>query len=277
VIVTTGKLSLVLMLVGLLLEARFAQATENDAFPYELEDGQEAAVLGSTAILFGLGFWADQGYEPLTPEEIAALDPESINWFDRSATRRYSPGAAKASDVMLYATMAAPLSLALTDQGSKQPGTLGLMYLETYALQGGLTYLAKNLFSRTRPYVYNDDPEIPMALKMEKTSRRSFYSGHTSTAFASMVFLASVFERLYPDSSARGWVWGGCLTAAATTGYLRYAAGRHYPTDILVGAAMGAFVGYLVPSLHEIEADGPGGPGTGKSRKSVTLGFSLGF
>ena len=24
--------------------------------------------------------------------------------------------------------------------------------------------------------------------------------------------------------------------------------------DILVGAAMGAFVGYLVPSLHEIES-----------------------
>jgi membrane-associated phospholipid phosphatase len=92
-----------------------------------------------------------------------------------------------------------------------------------------------------------------------------------------MVFLASVFERLYPDSHARGWVWGGCLTAAATTGYLRYAAGRHYPTDILVGAAMGAFVGYLVPTLHEIETEGPGGASGGKSGQTVTLGFTLGF
>ena len=265
------------MLIGLLLGARPVLSADNDPFPYELEGGTEAAVLGSTAILFGLGFWADQGYAPLTQEEIAALDPETINWFDRSATRRYSPGAAKASDIMLYATMVAPLSLALTDRGSLQPNTLGLMYLETYALQGGLTYLAKNLFSRTRPYVYNDNPDIPLALKMEKTSRRSFYSGHTSSAFASMVFLASVFERLYPDSSARGWVWGGCMTAAATTGYLRYAAGRHYPTDILVGAAMGAFVGYLVPSLHELEGDDPGGPAGGKSRQSMTLGITLGF
>jgi membrane-associated phospholipid phosphatase len=246
-----------------------------DEFPYDLETGTEAAVLGSTAVLFGLGLWADQGYEPLTPEEIAALDPETINGFDRSATRRWSPGAAKASDIMLYATMVAPVSLAFTDQGSRQPGKLGVMYLETLLLQGGLTFLAKNSFSRTRPYVYNDNPDIPLAQKMEKTSRRSFYSGHTSSAFASMVFLASVFEKLYPDSSARGWVWGGCLTAAATTGYLRYAAGRHYPTDILVGAAMGAFVGYLVPSLHEIEVDTPGG--TGKSRKSVTMGFTFGF
>lgn len=246
-----------------------------DEFPFDLETGTEAAVLGSTAVLFGFGLLADQGYEPLTPEEIASLDPGSINWFDRSATGRWSPGAAKASDIMLYTTMAAPLSLALTDQGSRQPGKLGVMYLETWLLQGGLTYLAKNTFSRTRPYVYNDDPEIPLSQKMEKTSRRSFYSGHTSSAFASMVFLAGVFEKLYPDSSARGWVWGGCLTAAATTGYLRYAAGRHYPSDILAGAVMGAFVGYLVPRLHEIETDTPGG--IGKSRKSMTVGLSFGF
>lgn len=243
-------------------------------FSYDLEGGQEAAILGSSAILFGLGYWADQSYEPLTPEEIAALEPDSINWFDRSATRQWSPGAAKASDIMVAATTISPFALMLTEQGSREPWTLGVMYLETYALQGGLTFLTKNLFNRTRPYVYNKNPDIPLAVKMEKTSRRSFYSGHTSSAFASMVFLASVFERLYPDSSARGWVWGGCLTAAATTGYLRYAAGKHYPSDILVGAAMGAFVGYLVPSLHELETAGGDGD---KSRKSVTLGFSVGF
>jgi len=265
----TGTL---LMVTGILAGATSVHA--DDEFPYDLEGGRETAVLGGTAVLFGLGFWADKAYEPLTPEEIAVLEPESINWFDRSAASRWSPGATKASDVMLYATMAAPLSLVLTDQGSREPGTLGLMYIETYALQGGLTYLTKNLFARTRPYVYNDNPDIPLAEKMEKTARRSFYSGHTSSAFASMVFLASVFERLYPESSARGWVWGGCLTAAATTGYLRYAAGRHYPTDILVGAAMGAFVGYLVPSMHEIESNGPG---AAKIRKSMTIGFSLGF
>lgn len=267
-----------IMLMVLLLAITVADIVHaGDDFPYELEAGTEAAVTGSAAILFGLGYLADAGFEPLTPEEIAELDPESINWFDRSATRRWSPGAAKASDILLYGTMAAPVSLALTDQGSRQPGTLGLMYLETLLLQGGLTYLAKNTFSRTRPFVYNDDPDIPLALKMEKTARRSFHSGHTSSAFASMVFLASVFERLYPDSSARGWVWGGCLTAAATTGYLRYAAGRHYPTDILVGAAVGAFVGYLVPSLHEIETTDPGGSAGGKARQTMTLGITLGF
>jgi membrane-associated phospholipid phosphatase len=244
-------------------------------FPYDLEEGREAAAISITAAFFGLGLIADRGFEPLTPEEIARLDPESINWFDRSATRRWSPGSAKASDILLYTTMAAPLSLALTDRGSKEPGTLGVMYLETMLLQGSLTFFTKNLFRRTRPYVYNHEADIPLAVKMESTSRRSFYSGHTSSAFASMVFLAGVFERLYPDSDARGWVWGGCLTAAATTGYLRYAAGKHYPSDILIGAAMGAFIGYLIPALHEVEAADP--TGSAKRRPAVTLGWSVGF
>jgi len=189
----TCRICPVLLVSWLVFAVTFPSAAQAE-YPYELEGEQEAAVLGGTAVLLGLGVWADQGYEPLTPEEIARLDPESINWFDRGATRRWSPQAATASDIMLYTTMAAPLSLALTDQGSRQAGTLGVMYLETLLLQGGLTFLAKNSFARTRPYVYNDDPEISLATKMGKTSRRSFYSGHTSSAFASMVFLAGVFE-----------------------------------------------------------------------------------
>ena len=270
------KIAITLLVTGLLVQTAIPSAALADD-KYELEGGKEATILGSSAILFGLGMWADKGYESLTPKEIAQLDPAAINSFDRAATGRWSPGAAKASDIMVYTTMAAPISLALTDQGSLEAGTIGVMYLETMLLQGAMTFLAKNSFERTRPYVYNDNPEIPLTLKMEKTSRRSFYSGHTSSAFASMVFLASVFERLYPDSSARGWVWGGCMAAAATTGYLRYAAGRHYPTDILAGAAMGAFVGYIVPSLHELEADGPGAPGSGKSGRTMTLGITMGF
>jgi len=43
-----------------------------------------------------------------------------------------------------------------------------------------------------------------------------------------------------------------------------------------MGAFMGAFVGYLVPSLHETEGV-PVSPDGGKSRQTVTLGFTLGF
>jgi hypothetical protein len=40
---------------------------------------------------------------------------------------------------------------------------------------------------------------------------------------------------------------------------------------------MGAFVGYVVPSMHELEAAGPGGTGGAKGRRGLTLGVRLGF
>jgi len=36
----------------------------------------------------------------------------------------------------------------------------------------------------------------------------------------------------------------------AVTGYLRYEAGRHFPTDILGGYALGALTGVLIPIMH---------------------------
>jgi membrane-associated phospholipid phosphatase len=45
-------------------------------------------------------------------------------------------------------------------------------------------------------------------------------------------------------------VWGTSLLAASVTGYLRYYAGKHYPTDIIAGAAMGSITGWGIPALH---------------------------
>ena len=89
-----------------------------------------------------------------------------------------------------------------------------------------------------------------------------------------MVFLATVYGKMNPDSSSKDLVWAGCLATASVTGYLRYAAGYHYPSDILAGAALGAFSGWLVPQLHEIDQDGPGG---GAAKGSMVMGLSVKF
>lgn len=252
-------------------------ALAQDDFPYDLETGREAAIIGTTAGLFGVGWLVDRGYEPLTPEEIAAMDPSSLPAIDRAATRRWSPGADHASDIMVYTLLVAPLSLALTDQGSREPGTLGLIYLETMLLESATVYLLKNVVARSRPFVYNDDPDIPLDLKMSRTARRSFPSGHAANAFASMVFTANVYGKLYPDSDARGWVWGGCMAAATTTAYLRYAAGRHFVTDLLAGAAIGSLAGWLVPMWHEVEPVDPMRDPSAKSDPGLTLSLRIGF
>ncbi len=99
---------------------------------YDLQSDRELA-LGATGLgLFGVGYLVDRGFEPLTPEEISALDPADVNALDRSATDNWSPGAAKASDYLLYASSAAPLTLMLSQPGRDQADVIGIMYLETY-------------------------------------------------------------------------------------------------------------------------------------------------
>jgi membrane-associated phospholipid phosphatase len=265
---------LLFLLVSLVQPPR---AVGQKSFPYETSSEVDLPLLGSGAALFGLGYWADArgpDNRPHTLEEIQALSPNLVNGFDRSATSRWSASAAKWSDIFMYSSAVAPLSLSLTGVGSKEPLTLTAMHLETLFLNGGATYLLKNLFRRTRPFVYNRDPDVPDSLKMSRTARRSFPSGHTSTAFASLVFLATVYGKMYPDSDSRSWVWAGCLTTAGVTGYLRYAAGFHYPSDILAGAALGAFVGWLVPQLHEVSTDVPGG---GTSKSHMFIGLRMNF
>lgn len=89
-----------------------------------------------------------------------------------------------------------------------------------------------------------------------------------------MVFMATVYGQMYPDSETKNWVWAGCLATAGVTGYLRYAAGYHFPSDILAGAALGAFTGWLVPQLHEIDRDGPAGT---SAKGHMVLGLTIGF
>ncbi len=243
-----------------------------DPFPYELDTGRELALTGTGLALLGLSRVAAAGREPLTRAEIDQLDRDDIGGFDRSATGNWSPAAASASDYLVAALVVSPLLLAVTEPGSKRAGTVLTMYGETMLINVGLTGLLKELVGRTRPYVYNDDPTIPAGIKSEMSAVRSFPSGHTANAFTSAVFLSSVFAELNPTSNARGWVWGGSLTVASTVGYLRYRSGKHYTTDIIVGAALGALVGYVVPRLHRTDDVTGSDGGSG-----LTLGYGFAF
>jgi membrane-associated phospholipid phosphatase len=148
--------------------------------------------------------------------------------------------------------MAAPLVLAIAAPGSRQSWTVAAMYGEALLIGMGLGELLNGVTNRTRPFVYNDE-DIPFEVRSEVEARRAFPSGHTANAFAAAVFLSSVYAKLNPGSSARAWIWAGSLTLAATTGYMRYQGGKHFPTDIISGAILGSLVGWGVPKLHEID------------------------
>jgi membrane-associated phospholipid phosphatase len=75
------------------------------------------------------------------------------------------------------------------------------------------------------------------------------------------VFAAVVFQQRYPDSPWVVPIWVFGLATATTTAITRVTSGRHFPTDVLVGAAVGSLTGWLIPRLHKKD----------KQMKGITL------
>jgi membrane-associated phospholipid phosphatase len=105
----------------------------------------------------------------------------------------------------------------------------------------------KVLAGRRRPYVADGEDHWggPAAFfKAGGEDARSFPSGHTATAFA----LATVVSLQYRRS---GWVPVVAYGLAAGVGLSRVALDKHWASDVLVGAAVGHFVGRLVVRDHD--------------------------
>ena len=240
---------------------------------YDLDTGREVAIY-STGLLAGLGAYrVSAGLEPLTDQQIAAADVADVIGFDRISTRLWSPTADKASDILAYGLLATPALLFTETGAGMSGGDLAVMYTQTMLLEQATVYLIKGAVGRARPFVYNDDPRIPAESRRSQTAVRSFPSGHTATAFAGAVFTGEVFARLNPDDPARHWVRGTTLLLAATTGWLRIRAGKHYPTDVLVGAVIGSLAGWGIPRLHEVDPSGD----RAKARPAPGLVFGFRF
>ncbi len=231
------------------------------SYPYQLDTGREVGLYAAGGLLLAAAWSVDRYSTPPTEEEIRSMregaPPEGWHGFDLSARRRWSPTAAKVSDLTAVLSLTAPVIQAGEGLFDDDTASLAVMYGETVLLTAGATALVKALTHRPRPFLYNDDPSIPEEVRHGRDAWRSFPSGHTALAFAGVVHLGMVNQRLHPGSS--GWVWSAGLGVAALTGVLRYVAGKHHPTDILAGAALGSFVGWFVPTLHEDLDNGLGG------------------
>lgn len=216
--------------------------------PYELTPLTDGLLIGTGAALYGLSIYTEKYIDPLTDEDIAKLSKKDLNSFDRSAADNWSPDADKQSDLVMTALLISPIALMAGDKPRNDFITIGVMYAESFVITQGLNGTVKNTVNRARPYAYNS--EVSGKDKKSDDAVRSFYSGHTVTAFNSAVFVSTVFSDYYPESAWRYAVWGTSLTAASLTGYLRYRAGMHFPTDIITGAVIGSATGWLIPVLH---------------------------
>jgi membrane-associated phospholipid phosphatase len=127
-------------------------------------------------------------------------------------------------------------------------GKIAVMYAEVALINLGLTDIIKSSALRPRPYVFDEDLDPETIIT--NGDRAAFLSGHTSGTAAGSFFFARVFSDYYPNSKLKPYVWGAAIALPALAGYLRIRAGRHYPSDVIAGYALGALVGYFIPVLH---------------------------
>lgn len=206
----------------------------------------------------GMGYYLHTKADKATVAEINLLNRNDVPAFDRKAIDNNSKGAQKMSDALLYSSILLPLSIYLSHNSKNEYAAITVMAVEAATYTGGFTSILKATVKRYRPYAYNTN--LTLNERINLSTNKSFPSGHVSTTAVASFFTAKVLTDLYPESKLKPLIWTVAAAIPATTGFLRYKAGKHFATDVLAGYALGAGIGYLVPALHK--------------SKNVSLGMS---
>lgn len=215
---------------------------------FSLTPQRESIILGAGATVYTTDLIL-RGVCKKNNTEIsrAPFDKNGVNTFDRALMQPYSHLLDNLADFSVALSMATPL-VCLT-AGTTEHFTVSLMYGETLLWAQGTKELLKFLVSRNRPYMYYEN--FPGDSIENGDYAESFPSGHSTIAWASAVFTSYVFSSYFPDSHWKLPVIIGSLSVATATSVLRVASGNHFPTDVISGALLGGFTGFLIPFLHK--------------------------
>lgn len=234
-------------------------AQQNDPYPSPYKTSWVDGAISAAGI--GLSYWGlrlMKNKEAVGEAEIERIDADlvaakaEIPVFDRWSAGFYNEGADRVSDIPFYASFGMPLFFLADKHTRANAPQIGLLYLETMAITGALFSQVNGRVNRKRPSVYSQ--EAGPGIRMDDKSQNSFYGGHIAATAAATFFTAKVFNDYFPNSPAKPYVWGAAAAVPAVVGYLRLRAGKHFLSDNLLGYAIGAGVGILVPHLHKRHA-----------------------
>jgi membrane-associated phospholipid phosphatase len=229
----------VMLLAAVAGPARADEPTDDD----RLVHAAVAGGMGVTYAILQVGFGND-----LSPTSCRWCVPDGFDVSVRDALKSGDTGtAATISNITLGLTPVA--ALGMTALGGRGHGWRrqyddGIAIVESGLVTLLIQHATKLTVARQRPYAHFAPPGT-LAPSIEDNV--SFFSGHTSFTFSFAVSAGVVTSRR--GYAIAPYVWATGLTLAATTGYLRIAADRHYATDVITGAAVGSLVGYAWPTL----------------------------
>jgi len=226
----------------------FGNTYSQDKF-YDVNIKKDATILGVGAGFTIIGHVLINNTDVPNATDIGLLSKADISRFDRWAANNSSGTAQSVSDIFLYSSVSLPFFIYLSSNSRGNELDIGIMAFETFLITNGITNIFKGSFNRFRPLAYNEDFDLEG--KLTRGTRHSFISGHASNTAALSFFTAKVLLDLHPELNNKYLVWIPTILIPATISYLRVEAGKHFPTDVIAGYALGAAVGYLIPTLHK--------------------------
>ncbi|PYP75045.1 MAG: hypothetical protein DMD25_13910 [Gemmatimonadetes bacterium] len=212
--------------------------------PYSLRwgDAVSVAAAGVAALI------PDATKLPKVAPSCAPCDPQSLPGIDRSALHTFSGSAGTMSTALLVGTVGFAGIASLDGATAAQRRGHVAVFANSLAWTLAATDWMKVLVRRKRPVLYTADAA---AAAGDPNSQRSFPSGHASIAFAAATSYVVMARREHLPHRGRNaaLLYVGALGVAA----LRVAAGKHFPTDVLGGAALGTGIGWLAAKVHPTE------------------------
>lgn len=149
-----------------------------------------------------------------------------------------------------YSMLDGPLSAVWV--GEKDTAVqLALINAETFAVTELFNLTASNLVPRRRPEGATCDPNT----RYDPYCVKSFWSGHAANVFAAASLICAEHGALPLYGGKADMVaCAASLVAATTVGALRIAGNDHHASDVVIGAAVGAATGYVMPNLLHFRA-----------------------
>ncbi len=224
------------------------QIPEKKEYPYKLTIIKDATLITTGLMTFGFGLWR---LNKLSPHDQSKIK-YNLPW-DKSIRGQYSNSSALMSNILTVAFLG-PIYLNFyhTEKNWTTTDiiiTEFVMASEVLLLTTGINLFVRSLEVWPRPYLYNS--RVSENDINEIGASGSFYSGHASATFAIATFLSVTYQTKYPGSKNIKWMWLSSYLIASSVSYCRVRAGKHYPTDIFAGAAVGILIGWLIPELHK--------------------------
>ncbi|MFC2088806.1 phosphatase PAP2 family protein [Calditrichota bacterium] len=170
---------------------------------------------------------------------VTNTDHDISSWaIKRTPIFGSQKNAAAFSDHLLYFSQVAYISSALMAPGGDDFGDWIYAKLKGFSV-GTLTYFSNKALT---DYIKIETGR----LRPDESNHKSFPSGHTSKSAVYYMLTTRNIETIPYFAENKTPIHIGFTVLTTATAWSRIEANRHYPTDVLAGAALGNFIGAFI-------------------------------